>query len=443
MKKTNHSLQIKIFFTIFIMMSNSWVNAQSEYKQILTHENMQRLEKHSPLVYENRMQIEEWIAAQLENGLSEAPKGTIPIVVHILYNNEEQRISPEQVYSQMEALNRDFNERDNKFKHDALEKEGFEELIAEVGIEFCLTNRDEGGRGSSGIQYQEVALPYWSMTDDMKFEETGGVDAWNTQKFLNIWVVDLEETNSGYAQMPGGSERTDGIVIDYRFFGMNGTVLSPFDEGKTLTHLIGNYLGLYSLWGYTPCTDDYVEDTPIHNDPNFGCFGYRHITACNNKIEAEMTMNFMDSSNDACTMMFTKGQVARMHRMLSSDGPRASLLEGEITVQCEEEMKLNGNDFNTVAGAKKQFTADKETLLNFYPNPVHTSLQIDIYNFPDTSLQLTVYNASGQVVYEQTHALNSANLSLQIDCSDWAVGAYYAQAQSNQYSMTHRLIVSD
>ena len=70
--------------------------------------------------------------------------------------------------------------------------------------------------------------------------------------------------------MPGGPVATDGIVIDYRYFGTGGTAIAPYDEGRTLTHLVGNYLNLHDLWNdVSRCSDDEVADTPVHNGPNY------------------------------------------------------------------------------------------------------------------------------------------------------------------------------
>ena len=41
--------------------------------------------------------------------------------------------------------------------------------------------------------------------------------------------------NFGYAQFPGGSSATDGVVIDSRYFGTTGTATAPFNKGRTAT----------------------------------------------------------------------------------------------------------------------------------------------------------------------------------------------------------------
>ena len=38
----------------------------------------------------------------------------------------------------------------------------------------------------------------------MKFKAKGGIKAWNTKKYLNIWVCTLSDGLLGYAQFRGG-----------------------------------------------------------------------------------------------------------------------------------------------------------------------------------------------------------------------------------------------
>lgn len=130
--------------------------------------------------------------------------------------------------------------------------------------------------------------------------------------------------------MPGGPEETDGIVIDYQFFGTIGTSREPYNDGKTLTHLVGSYLGLYELWNEErPCWDDYVNDTPIHNAPNYGPTNeYKHVSTCPGN-PVEMSMNFMDNSDDEYLYLFTAGQMMRIHAVLTKGGPRHKLTNSQ------------------------------------------------------------------------------------------------------------------
>ena len=66
----------------------------------------------------------------------------IPVVVHVLYNNGEQKISAEQVHSQIDVLNRDFRKL-NPGVHTLPDQ--FKSLAADCFIEFHLAAVDPPG----------------------------------------------------------------------------------------------------------------------------------------------------------------------------------------------------------------------------------------------------------------------------------------------------------
>jgi hypothetical protein len=65
-----------------------------------------------------------------------------------------------------------------------------------------------------------------------------------------------------------------------------------------------------------------VADTPPQKAPNFGVPRFPHIS-CNNGPNGDLFMNFMDFVDDEVMVMFTRGQVERMHQTLL--GPRRLL----------------------------------------------------------------------------------------------------------------------
>ena len=163
----------------------------------------------------------------------------------------------------------------------------------------------------------------FSQDDKVKSSTTGGDDAWNTSKYLNIWVCNLGNSLLGYAQFPGGPTSTDGVVILYTAFGRTGNVVSPFNKGRTATHEVGHWLNLRHIWGDANCGNDFVNDTPTQQTSNAGCPSYPHITCSNS---GDMSMNYMDYTNDACMYMFSTGQSNRMNALFVSGGARASII---------------------------------------------------------------------------------------------------------------------
>ena len=152
---------------------------------------------------------------------------------------------------------------------------------------------------------------------ESNFPRAGGIDAWPTQKYLNIWVCDLGGGLLGYAQFPGGPADTDGVVILNTAFGTTGIAAAPFNLGRTAVHEVGHWLNLNHIWGDTnDCSGtDHVDDTPKQQLPNYNKPAFPHVT-CNNGPNGDMFVNYMDYVDDDTMVMFTPGQVARMYATL-------------------------------------------------------------------------------------------------------------------------------
>ena len=75
---------------------------------------------------------------------------TIPVVVHIVKNNDEleMNITDEMIFRQIEILNETYNAQNTDISNTP---EFFEPLIGNVGIEFCLATVDPNGYSTTGI----------------------------------------------------------------------------------------------------------------------------------------------------------------------------------------------------------------------------------------------------------------------------------------------------
>jgi len=250
---------------------------------------------------------------------------TIPVVVHIVYNTNEQNISNEQIYSQLDVLNKDYR----KQNYDILNAPFiFNPLLADTEIEFCLASIDPNNNSTNGINRVQTNNQSFSIqtVDNVKSSLTGGADPWPRDSYLNIWVCELSGL-LGMAYPPGIIESLDGVVVGHNYFGTTGTVESPYNLGRTATHEVGHWLNLKHLWGDFGCDSDYCSDTPIQEAPNYDCIGYPMISTCNNidnSPHGDMFFNFMDYGDDDCLISFTINQTERMQDALL--GPRASIL---------------------------------------------------------------------------------------------------------------------
>jgi hypothetical protein len=239
----------------------------------------------------------------------------IPVIVNVVWHTSEQNISDAQIASQIDVLNEDFSKRNADGDGTPAE---WGALRADYGLHFVLagTNRRYSDR------------PNWGFDDAVKYNTRGGIDATDPAHYLNMWACNLGQNLLGYAQFPGGSPATDGVVILYSSFGSRakaaGAYISNYDLGRTATHEIGHWLNLRHIWGDATCGDDFVDDTPVAQTSNGGCPAYPKVSTCTPVPHNEMTMNYMDYTYDRCMFLFTNGQKDRSLAIFASGGPRAS-----------------------------------------------------------------------------------------------------------------------
>jgi hypothetical protein len=259
----------------------------------------------------------------------------IPVVVHIIYHDDQDNLGLDQINSQIEALNRDYRFQ-NADRNDI--PSAFAPFATDTLVEFALAVRDPQGNSTSGITRtytSKVSFPY-DRTDRLatekldamiKFDEFGKA-AWPRDTYLNLWTCRIAGGLLGYAQFPGGPAYTDGVVIANTAFGSGGIAAAPYNLGRTAVHEVGHWLNLLHIWGDDGggCSNsDNVDDTPNQADSNGSNVkksNFPHIS-CNNGPNGDMFMNYMDYVDDDTMVMFSKGQLERMNSTLS--GPRSAL----------------------------------------------------------------------------------------------------------------------
>lgn len=249
---------------------------------------------------------------------SELEVVTIPVVVHVVYQEEAQNIADEQILSQITVLNQDFRALNPDISN---VPEPFQALIGDARIEFALAVRDPQGQTTSGITRTKTNTPACSTDAAVKTTSKGGADPWDSERYLNIWVCNLTGGVLGYAQFPGGPRETDGVVINFTAFGTIGTARAPYHKGRVSTSIVGRYLNLSQIWGESGASScsgsDNVADTPNQLGPNYGKPTFPQIS-CENGPHGDLFMNFMDYVDGDSMVMFTKGQVVRMHETLAN-----------------------------------------------------------------------------------------------------------------------------
>ncbi|MGB3465025.1 MAG: fibronectin type III domain-containing protein, partial [Cyclobacteriaceae bacterium] len=301
------------------------LNAQTIEKRNCPAEEILAEQNKNPKILAKRAAIEANTQRFIKEGRTLAHRSgtlTIPVIVHVIYNNAQENISDAQIQSQIDVLTEDFR----KLNADASSvPTEFAPLAVDSDIEFTLAQitRTSSSRSS------------WGTNDAMKSPSQGGVAPINPSENLNVWVCNIGGGILGYAQFPGGPASTDGVVISPQYFGsrnlqpagQNFFLSAPFDKGRTATHEVGHYLNLRHIWGDGNCNaDDFVSDTPNAGGPNYGCPSYPSKSCTSNGgATSDMFMNYMDYVDDACMFMFSAGQLVRMDALFEPGGARADL----------------------------------------------------------------------------------------------------------------------
>ena len=264
--------------------------------------------------------IEAFTKKAISTGEYRRVYGTIQItvVVNVLYNAAAENISDQQVQSQIDVLNADYNNTNSDRTN---VPSIFTSSVGSLGVTFVL---------HLPINRRSTNKKSWGTNDAMKKTSQGGIDPTDPAHNLNMWSCNLGRNLLGYAQFPGGNPATDGVVILYSAFGSRtiypgGTYISKYDLGRTASHEVGHWMNLRHIWGDDggSCSGtDYVADTPNQGAENYGCPVFPHVSCSNN---GDMSMNYMDYTDDACMYMYSYGQAQRMLAVFAPGGPRAAI----------------------------------------------------------------------------------------------------------------------
>ncbi len=321
--------------------------------------NLPLIQQNNPARYNRILQLEQHTQNYINsvnNGNNSArllnPNATIiiPVVVHVLHRGEAvgvgRNISDAQIQSQIDVLNEDFR----RLNADAVNTPGvFQGVAADANFEFRLACIDPNGNATNGITRTFAGVNQFNPLGNInpsdrsfneqaigiKFTNAGGINAWPTNRYLNIWVCDMAGGLIGYGQFPDEysvKPNTDGVVMLFNAFGRVGNLLPNLNQGRVCVHEIGHWLNLRHIWGDANCGNDFVDDTPVQQTANNGCPVFPHVT-CNNGINGDMFMNYMDYTNNGCMNIFTQGQSLRMRAVFKQrGGPRASFIDNYFNI---------------------------------------------------------------------------------------------------------------
>ncbi|MBS1536972.1 MAG: T9SS type A sorting domain-containing protein [Bacteroidetes bacterium] len=352
---------------------------------------------------------------------------SIPIVVHVIWHDPSENISLEQIQSQIDILNKDFQLKNS----DTLtSSHPFHEFVGNANIEFCLANKDPEGKATDGITRTYTDSVSFSGNGTEKKSSSGGQDNWNPTKYMNLWVCNISGSKDGggtlgYATFPSdlaSNPGEDGVVISTKAFGTLGTATAPNNLGRTGTHEVGHWLNLRHIWGdnQPDCGDDFVADTKPSDSMNYGCptFPHKPNNKCGTDANGEMYMNYMDYVDDACMNMFTKGQVVRM--LDAINGERVGLL---TSAGC-----------SGTSGVNEELA---ENSVEVYPNPNNSTFTVNFNNSHYKTI--TIFDVFGKKVL---NLYNVSGNSAQINLPEVRSGVYYIQINSSNSMITKKVFIA-
>ncbi|KAL8292563.1 hypothetical protein RQP46_001175 [Phenoliferia psychrophenolica] len=226
-------------------------------------------------------------------GLEKRATKTVNVYFHSIYKGdsvEDGNLTDQAISGQIDALNSHYSGH------------GFSFLLA--GADFT-NNPDWFSNAAPGTD-QQTAMK-------QQLRKGGAAD-------LNLYSVGFETGSGkgllGYATFPynyDSSNQDDGVV--FKHSSVPGGSLTNYNEGKTVTHEVGHWLGLFHTFqGGCSGNGDGVSDTAAEASAASGCPTGRDT--CDGG-DVDPIHNYLDYSYDSCMDNFTAGQANRMNAMTS------------------------------------------------------------------------------------------------------------------------------
>jgi hypothetical protein len=389
---------------------------------------------------------------------------SIPVVVHIIHTNGPENITNQQVIDGIAHLNDAFANTGAYYNSNGVN----------TNIQFCLAQQDPSGGFTNGIT--RTINPLTNLTAETDDAALKNIIHWNTNHYLNIWLVNeitslsLGPAMAGYAMFPSSHGQTfDGIVNEAALFG------STIDNSKVHIHEAGHYLGLYHTFeggcinNDCQADGDKVCDTPPDNSTAPVACGAT-INTCttdaddnsiNNPFRAvgsgglgdqpDMYKNYMDYGYQACQIYFTTGQSTRMNAALSTS--RQSLLSSIGCVSActiPITLQVSANDSTVDIGSSVSFSSTNVNATTFFwqINGVYWSATPGfnhVFNTPgDYVVSLQGSNTDASCIKTATLAIHvdcTAKASFQMAQAPYAPGVAVSANNISQNATTYQWIV--
>lgn len=275
----------------------------------------------------------------------------VPCVFHVIRTDDGGigDIPYHQLVRSVEILNEDFRAMPGTYGSNGVD----------TRIEFVLATTDPDGNATNGVNYYNNTDWFndWGYSSiPTPYAETIG---WDPVHYLNIYTNNAGGDGTlGYSSIPQYEDSPvpgsihDRVVMRWDVVGENPPTGEPYHLGRTLTHEVGHYCGLWHVFqnwiGEDRCKDpchvqgDTICDT---NPQSWATGGCDNFDTC--KLSANIE-NYMDYSDDSCMARFTALQANRMRCTLMHWRPDVwEFIFSSCSALCPPDLTLD----NVVDGA--------------------------------------------------------------------------------------------
>jgi len=323
--------------------------------------------------------------------------GQIKVAFHVIYNtNGTGNIPQSQIDAQIQTLNQEYSS---------------------MGFSFVLSSVD-----------RTASRKWFGMVPGGAEKSAKQALAIDPAHRLNVYTCSPGQNLLGWSYFPNSYPENSymhGVVFHYA--SVPGGALSAYNEGETLTHEVGHYLGLYHTFqGGCTAPGDYVDDTPYEASAYTGGQCSLQRDTCPS-AGLDPISNYMDYSYDACMTNFTAGQKARMQALTPQYRP--SLLNAAARAL-------------DVASVRPAVTGATLSFRGAVPNPSSGAATVEYALSRTGNVSLRLYSVSGRLVstIDQgekeagPHSVSFAGRAL-------AAGTYFAVLNAEGQRLTRTIIL--
>lgn len=229
---------------------------------------------------------------QIRNPFDDGRKIKIPIVFHVIYNNNDENISDSLILNELQDLNLDFSQRNDMSLLDS----EFRNHVGNPNIEFYLLDTAFQTNGIKGVR--RISAKNLRNRDELLI---------NTTNCVNVFIA---------KQGNASDILSDRVDLNYEDIGTHSHVL---------THETGHWMGLYHIFGQVGNSswwnrnfgnrNDLIDDTPEQKGATAICYEVTPTCPCpplNIYYDGHKKMynNFMDYN--PCRCMFSVGQSTKI-----------------------------------------------------------------------------------------------------------------------------------